>query len=185
MMDSLGPSDGIPRTREVSFEVQLGRSVLLMGPNGCGKSSLFRVLAGLWPLQVTTIAGGIAVGAQYAVLDECTSAVSADGELRLCRECLRSGVTFPSIAYRPALKRFHSAVIYFNTNVSKTGHGWGTEALEDPAAPLAAQGSLPLAAGSGLAAAGGPPAGSGGGGSGSQVSTPTHAARRGGSAAAH
>ena len=34
------------------------------------------------------------------MLDECTSAVSADGELRLYGECLRSGVTFLSIAHR-------------------------------------------------------------------------------------
>jgi len=184
--------------KNMSFEVQAGRNVLVCGPNGCGKSSLFRVLGELWPsyggsvtkphagklfyvpqrpymtigtlrdqviypdtignmkrkgyndehlkdfldkvhlgyilereggwdsLQdwIDVLSGGekqrIAMARlfyhkpQFAILDECTSAVSVDVEGFMYTHCKEVGITLFTVSHRKSLWKYHEYVLYMD-----------------------------------------------------------------------
>eukprot|EP01051_Picozoa_sp_SAG22_P004350 SAG22_NODE_230_length_14595_cov_50.767660_20_plen_99_part_00 len=76
---------------------------------------------------------------RFAVLDECTSAVSVDAEEQLYRSAMSSGTTCLTVSQRMTLPKFHKNELKVGVNVAS---GWSLKPIAEGQENQLASGSL-------------------------------------------
>lgn len=76
--------------KSLSFKVEHGDNVLIAGPNGCGKSSLFRILGGLWPV----------ISGELTIPKEFENVFYLPQRAYLFKSSLKDQIIYPSTKYK-------------------------------------------------------------------------------------
>ncbi|OIQ42586.1 MAG: heme ABC exporter, ATP-binding protein CcmA [Roseobacter sp. MedPE-SW] len=92
---------GLPVLEGISFELTPGQALILRGPNGIGKTTLLRTIAGLQPPLGGTVSGGEDQIAYAAHSDGLKSALSVTENLRFWAS------VFGTQSIEPALKAYN------------------------------------------------------------------------------
>merc|ERR1711977_352468 len=122
--------------KALSFSMKRGDHVLVVGPNGCGKSSLFRILdldhlvesfPNGWDAEAEwrdVLSGGLQQRVamarlfynrpKYAILDECTSSVTLEMEKVMYEHAKSLGITLMTVSHRRSLWKYHSKILQFD-----------------------------------------------------------------------
>ena len=96
-LDDVGKDFLIPIIDRVSFTADAGDFVCLLGPNGCGKTTLLRIIGGL---EAPT-RGSVLLGGEPVIRSERHGRAVARGRARVVRGHTRVGVVFQEDSLLP------------------------------------------------------------------------------------